>query len=153
MTMTDDFVTGAEFGRFRLDFSAYQGREAKLLEAMEGRIVAHIDTRCDGLDERLDVLNGQTRKNTDSVVLHNEKIETIQRGGCGQLAAHRTLLEGQRGDSDGGTSRTLFRDKRTYAGGGLALAGTAALYGIARLLEALAAATAQHVTTIAPIMK
>ena len=152
--MDQEYVTSGEFGRFRSDFSAYQGREAALLEAMEGRIVSHIDARVDGVDARLDLLNGQTKRNSEAVAVHAEKIAGIETRGCGQLAAHRALAWPQSTDSpDGATSRPWHRDRRTYAGGGLAMAGVAALYSLVRLFEALAAAAAQHVDKIGPVVK
>ncbi|MCX6551184.1 MAG: hypothetical protein NTY02_09310 [Acidobacteria bacterium] len=137
----DDFVTGAEFGRFRADFSSYQTREAALLEAMEGRIVTHIDARVDGIDDRLDILNGQTKKNSEAVAVHTEQILAIQVRGCGQLAAHRGTLESLRPDPDVPDLKPWHRDKRTWTGTGMGIAGVTVLYSLARLFEAVT----QHV--------
>lgn len=152
--MDQEYVTSGEFGRFRSDFSAYQGREAALLEAMEGRIVAHIDNRVDGVDARLDILNGQTKRNSEAVATHAEKIAGIETRGCGQFAAHRAAAWPQSSNGpDGPSARPWHRDRRTYTGGGLAMAGMATLYGLARLLEALAQAASQHVDKIGPLVK
>ena len=121
---------------------------------MEGRIVAHIDNRVDGVDARLDILNGQTKRNSEAVAAHAEKIAGIETRGCGQFAAHRAAAWPRSADGpDGATSRPWHRDKRTYAGGGLAVAGVTALYGLARLFEALATAAAQHADKIGTVVK
>lgn len=118
--MGDDMITGAEFGRFRVDFSAWQDRlETRLSEGFAG------------VHNRLDELNGRTRKNTenlmvlDAKVARLEPIEThvmeIQSKGCAQFEAHRALMSPAEIAEE---ERPKWpRRRQVAAGGGLVGAG------------------------------
>lgn len=132
--MADEYVTSGEFGRWRTDFAAYQTREADHLESMERRIVAHIDARVDGIDQRLDELNGRTRKNSEAIIALDSQVEAIATHGCGQLAVHRqTLAEME------DRRPPLHRDRRAYGSAGLGAAVVALLYAAASWLQHLSA--------------
>ena len=79
--MGDDNVTGAEFGRWRSDFAAFQDRLESRLSMGFGQINA-----------RLDELNGRTRKNSEGLGVLDARVSSIQEQGCAQIHAHRELV-------------------------------------------------------------
>lgn len=119
--MAEDNVSGAEFGRWRQDFSAFQDRlESRLNDGFTG------------VHDRLDELNGRTRKNSEAVVALDMRVTAIQSTGCGQFQAHRAVLEATT-DLDAPT-RKWHQDKRII-GPAVGLGVPAALYGGFELIK------------------
>jgi hypothetical protein len=121
-----DMVTGAEFGRWRSDFAAFQERlETRLNEGFGG------------LNGRLDELNGRTRKNTEELVAVDTRldqlepigtrVQAIQERGCAQLATHRQLLATDAGEGLTLTPARWTKKKQALVGGGLVASGAALL--------------------------
>lgn len=139
-----EYVTGNEFGRWRADFAAYQTREAAHLELMERRILEHIDARVDGIDGRLDVLNGRTRTNSEAIVKLDGQVEAI--------AAHRqtlaALAAAPMAELIEVTRPRWHRDKRVMVGAGIGTTAMTVLWALTRLFEALTAHAAQVGTIV-----
>jgi len=79
--MAEDLVTGAEFGRWRVDFQEFQRR-------LEERL----DRGFEDMNERLDVLNGRTRTNSERIAVLDERTTVIATKGCARLDQHQALL-------------------------------------------------------------
>lgn len=124
--MTDEYVTSGEFGRWRADFR----------ESM-GRLDQRLDAGFKGVHDRLDDLNGRTRKNSEWIVGVEAKVDHVLQDGCAQLSAHRRLLESSPLDEGGAARQHWARDKRTYGGIGLGGAAVALLYELAQLAHRL----------------
>lgn len=118
--MSDDVVTGGEFGRWRADFAAFQER-----------LDERMDRGFGGLNSRLDDLNGRTRKNAEAIVALDGRIDAIATHGCGQLEAHRAVME-----ANGPEGKPWHRDKRTWVGTGVGAGVIAVLYEIISTLHA-----------------
>jgi hypothetical protein len=80
--MSDDFITGAEFGRWRLDHQAFQAR-----------LDSRLDAGFDGINERLDTLNGRTRKNSEDIVALDQKVLHVATRGCAKYGEHKDAIE------------------------------------------------------------
>jgi hypothetical protein len=80
--MAEDYITGAEFGRWRSDHQAFQAR-----------LDSRLDAGFDGINERLDTLNGRTRKNSEDLVVLDQKVLHIAARGCGKYAEHKDAIE------------------------------------------------------------
>lgn len=114
--MADDMITGAEFGRFRADFAAWQDRHERM--TTEG---------FKGVHDRLDTLNGRVRTAETELALVveragridtiNEAVTEIHDKGCAQYAAHRDVLEEIAPDS----VKPKILTKRNAAIGGVGL--------------------------------
>lgn len=113
--MAEDFVTGAEFGRWRADHQAFQARLDSRLDAGFG-----------GINERLDTLNGRTRKNSEDIVVLDQKVLGIATRGCGKYQEHSEALESVVVKSGG------FRDWHPVAKAG---AGAGVFAVLATLME------------------
>lgn len=108
--METEYITGAEFGRWRVDFQAFQDRlEDRLAEGFHG------------VHSRLDELNGRTRKNSESIVVLTKDVELLQTKGCAQLQAHRGLLDVL--PETGLSSTPWARRRQLIIGGGLVTGG------------------------------
>jgi hypothetical protein len=127
--MTEDYVSGAEFGRFLQDFSRFQDRLERRLNDGFG-----------GMNARLDDLNGRTRKNSEAIAaavvrldaIENEDSEieravaNIRDHGCSQLESHATVMRAvaNGGDGDGDLLSGYWpRKKKIAVGGGLLALG------------------------------
>jgi hypothetical protein len=120
-----EMITAGEFGRFREDLSSWQDR-----------LVGQLGDGFKGVHDRLDELNGRTRKNSEGlaeVIVRQEhfepvvdRIQSIQEHGCAQIDAHRAMLA--TGDVVLGPPAWDSR-KKAIVGGGL-IAGGAALWPV-----------------------
>jgi len=134
MPLRDEFVSGAEFGRFRADFQAFQNR---LEERLDHGFV--------GMNNRLDALNGRTRNSEQNIAVIERRlgaieaedsyiektVEDIKSHGCAQLEKHEAVVE-----TLGWSSR-----KKVAAAGGLVGLGALiwpALQQIAQAVHAVA---------------
>jgi hypothetical protein len=80
--MSEDYITGSEFGRWRSDHQAFQAR-----------LDSRLDAGFDGINERLDTLNGRTRKNSEDLVVLDQKVLHIAARGCGKYGEHKDVIE------------------------------------------------------------
>ena len=118
--MPDDFITSGEFSRWRSDFQEFQGR-----------LDERLDKGFDGLNHRLDDLNGRTRKNSEAIIALDSRVENIRTSGCSQVAAHKKTLDRITPQPH------RKRDKRVWLGGAGGASLIAALYEVARAVRAL----------------
>lgn len=124
---TDDVVTGAEFGRWRSDFQAFQTRlDSQLLDGFRG------------VHSRLDELNGRTRHNSEAIIVasarldriedEDNKIEEVVRSikddGCSQLANHAQILKATGGVPAESILPFNLTSRKVAVGGGLVGLGT-----------------------------
>lgn len=148
--MNEDVVSGAEFGRFRNDFLAFQDR-----------LQRQIDTGFGGVHGRLDELNGRTRRNSEAIAVIDTRIgnlETeegsvsavvtnIRDHGCSQLENHTSVLQAANG---GGPLAGYWTPKKKAAVGGGLLATGALIWPA---LEAIANAVHHALETLATLPK
>ena len=127
-----DYITGAEFARWRTDFVAFRAELA--VQIRDGFAGTHA---------RLDEINGRTRKNSESVVELTTRldkideddsaikntVDAIQSKGCAQLKNHGEIVQVIRGDGEGTTPEGWSRRKKVAVSGGL-IAGGAALWPV-----------------------
>ena len=106
--MSDDFITGGEFGRFRADHSAWRIEIGK-----------QITDGFAGVHSRLDAMNGRGRETAAKVEIVEADVERLMVHGCGQYEKHRAILEG--GTVEGGVSKK--RQAVTAAGAGAGVVG------------------------------
>ena len=118
--MTDEFITSGEFSRWRHDFQEFQGR-------LDDRL----DKGFDGLNHRLDDLNGRTRKNSEAIIALDSRVENIRMSGCSQLTRHQNTLDIV------AQPEKWHKDKRVWMGGAGGASIIAALYEVARAVRAL----------------
>ena len=121
--MSEEYITSGEFGRWRGDFQAFQERlEERLNEGFHG------------INHRLDELNGRTRRNSESIVALDSRVENIRHSGCARLHYHEKAL------ALGATPPTArWKDKRLWVGGGVGAAIITTIYEGVRALQQLAA--------------
>lgn len=116
----EDSVSGAEFGRWRADFQAYQTR---------------LDTRLDkgfgDLNERLDTLNGRTRSLESGVAVLGSRVTKVETSGCGQLLQHQQVISAMAVTPD---AKPIHRDPRAYAGAGIGTLIATVLYELIKHL-------------------
>ena len=117
--MSDEFITSGEFARWRSDFQAFQGR-------LDGRL----DKGFDGLNDRLDDLNGRTGENAKAIIALDSRVENIRTSGCSQVKAHRNTLDRI------ASPEKWHQDKRVWVGGAGGASIVAALYEIAKAVQA-----------------
>ncbi len=118
--MSDEFITGGEFGRWRQDFQGFQERLDERLDRGFG-----------GLNNRLDELNGRTRKNSEAIVSLDSRAENIRTGGCSPVKTHQAAL----------AKMTLPRerwhkDRRLWFGSAAGASVIALLYEVAQAVHA-----------------
>lgn len=119
-----EFVTGAEFGRFRSDMAQWQAR-----------LEAQLHTGFDGLNTRLDGLNGRTRRVEEEGARVTERmkileaaaedIHEVKEHGCAQLENHREMLS---------PSPEWWTHRKAAAAGA---AGTGVVVGVIELIRVL----------------
>lgn len=80
--MTDEYITGGEFGRFRADHSAWR------IE-----ITKQISDGFNGVNRRLDDMNGRGRDTAAKVEIVEADIERLMTHGCAQYEQHRESIE------------------------------------------------------------
>jgi hypothetical protein len=118
--MSDEFITGGEFGRWRQDFQSFQERLDERLDRGFG-----------GLNNRLDELNGRTRKNSEAIVSLDTRVENIRTSGCQNLKAHQTTLA-----KIGPPQQRWHSDKRLWFGSAAGASVIALLYEVAQAVHA-----------------
>jgi hypothetical protein len=120
MTMADETISGAEFGRFRVDLSARLDRQDRA-----------IDDGFEGVHKRQDDANGRTAKNSAAIIRVEEKIArlepiehhvlAIQSHGCAVFEQHRAMMTPAEIIEE---DRPKWpRRRQVIAGGGLVAAG------------------------------
>ena len=128
MPLREEFVTGAEFGRFRADFQAFQNRLEERLDHGFG-----------GMNTRLDALNGRTRGAEQNIAVIGRRLEAIesedraieatvgqiQLHGCAQLAQHEAAVE----------TLGWSKQKKAAAAGGLVGLGALMWPAIQQLID------------------
>lgn len=128
--MADDYVTGAEFGRWRLDFNSFQDRLETHLRASDVERQAGFT----GVHERLDELNGRTRKNSEALVALDGQVANVQARGCGQIAEHqKTLLAISQAPAVTTEEPPWHKNKNTWLGMGGGATIAAILYELVRI--------------------
>jgi hypothetical protein len=124
-----DYITGAEFGRWRTDFVAFR---AELHTQLHDGFAQ--------MNARLDAINGRGRANSEQIAVIETELErlqdigtdvaTIKEKGCAQLANHGAIVKTLQ---DGGESVGWPRKKKVAVGGGL-IAGGAGLWELVHAL-------------------
>ncbi len=118
--MSDEFITGGEFGRWRQDFQSFQVRLDERLERGFG-----------GLNDRLDDLNGRTRKNSEAIVALDSRVENIRTSGCQNLKSHQAALT-----KLAVPPQQWHKDKRLWFGSAAGASAIAAIYEVAQAIHA-----------------
>lgn len=132
MCFVPEYITAAEFGRWRTDFVAFRAELHSQLH--EGFLQ---------MNQRLDDINGRGRTNAEGLAVLTARIDKvdeddgeirtavkdIQAKGCAQLANHGAVVKTlqRRADADADVDREWPPKKRLVVGGGL-LAGGAGLW-------------------------
>lgn len=126
-----EYITAAEFARWRTDFVAFRAE-----------LNAQLRDGFTGTHDRLDEINGRTRKNSEGIVELTTRLDrideddgairqtvtAIQSQGCAQLKHHGAMIQTlQNGGEDVPTAWP--RRKQVIVGGGL-VAGGAALWPV-----------------------
>ena len=118
--MSDEFITSGEFSRWRADFQGFQER-----------LDERLDSGFDGMNHRLDELNGRTRRNSEAIIALDSRVENIRHSGCARLASH------QKARALGAAAPTSWhKDKRIWFGVGGGASVIAVLYEAAQALHA-----------------
>jgi hypothetical protein len=123
MVGEQDAVSAGEFGRWRSDFQAFQARLDERLDAGFG-----------GMNDRLDDLNGRTRKNSEAISVLDERVNSIRVSGCAQLSAHRAVM-----DEVPLAVRKTWRDWHPAAKAGAGVGVGAGLIAVVELINRLLA--------------
>jgi hypothetical protein len=111
--MADDYVTSGEFGRWRSDFAAFQDRlQEQLRDGFSG------------VNERLDISNGRTRKNEQEIATLQER---TSRMACVEHATRTAEIAKslERIESQGGASSLVsgWSGKKKVAAAGIGSVG------------------------------
>ena len=79
--MADEFLTSGEFGRFRIDLTAWRAEIAK-----------QIADGFTGVHSQLDDINGRGRRNSEQIAVLHTEVQNLTDHGCAQYEEHRKVL-------------------------------------------------------------
>jgi hypothetical protein len=112
--MPDDAekIGAGEFGRFRLDFQAFQARLSTDLNAIQDRLERRMQDGFGTVIEKQDQTNGQVATHTQELIRVDGAVTTVRDKLCEHLDAH------EKSGTDPGGAGFVWKPKHTAAAGG-----------------------------------